>query len=293
MASVIPILPNCFSACTGSFDCHDCLGDAAGTDPVRLGFVYLVGELSDFAICLKCVVKTRPARWVISLLIVGVLAGGIFVIRQLNRQPPMLQMRVFATGMFTKAVFLTGISYIGLIVTTILMPLYFQTLLGLSPLVSGLSLLPAAVLLSLLNPVSGRLLDRFGPRLVAMIGMVLITGGFGLLAIFARHLPLLGAIVLAMATEAGNAFVMMPSVTAGANALPNELVADGTAVTTTARQLFGSAGVMFATVLLDNMQVTLNSHAGGFAVTFAVFAGVGLVGLLLALTLPKAVEQKH
>ncbi|KMO47358.1 MFS transporter, partial [Lacticaseibacillus rhamnosus] len=154
-------------------------------------------------------------------------------------------------------------------------------------------LVPAAVLLSLLNPVSGRLLDRFGPRLVAMIGMVLITGGFGLLAIFARHLPLLGAIVLAMATEAGNAFVMMPSVTAGANALPNELVADGTAVTTTARQLFGSAGVMFATVLLDNMQVTLNSHAGGFAVTFAVFAGVGLVGLLLALTLPKAVEQKH
>ena len=230
---------------------------------------------------------------VISLLIVGVLAGGIFVIRQLNRQPPMLQMRVFATGMFTKAVFLTGISYIGLIVTTILMPLYFQTLLGLSPLVSGLSLVPAAVLLSLLNPVSGRLLDRFGPRLVAMIGMVLITGGFGLLAIFARHLPLLGAIVLAMATEAGNAFVMMPSVTAGANALPNELVADGTAVTTTARQLFGSAGVIFATVLLDNMQVTLNSHAGGFAVTFAVFAGVGLVGLLLALTLPKAVEQKH
>ena len=62
MASVIPILPNCFSACTGSFDCHDYLGDAAGTDPVRLGFVYLVGELSDLAICFKCVVKTRPAR---------------------------------------------------------------------------------------------------------------------------------------------------------------------------------------------------------------------------------------
>ncbi|WP_214283964.1 hypothetical protein [Bacillus subtilis] len=62
---------------------------------------------------------------------------------------------------------------------------------------------------------------------MAMIGMLLITGGFGLLAVFAHHLPLIGAIMLAMATEAGNAFVMMPSVTAGANALPNELVADG------------------------------------------------------------------
>lgn len=68
---------------------------------------------------------------VVGLLILGVLAAVIFVVRQLNRQPPMLQMRVFATGMFTKAVFLTGISYVGLIVTTILMPLYFQTLLGL------------------------------------------------------------------------------------------------------------------------------------------------------------------
>lgn len=202
----------------------------------------------------------------------------------------MLQMRVFATGMFTKAVFLTGISYVGLIVTTILMPLYFQTLLGLSPLISGLSLVPAAVLLSILNPISGRLLDRFGPRVVSMIGMLLITGGFGLLAVFSHHLPLIGAIMLAMATEAGNAFVMIPSVTAGANALPNELVADGTAVTTTARQLFGSAGVMFATVLLDGMQTTLRSHSGGFAVTFAVFAGVGLIGLLLAL--PKEVAKK-
>lgn len=170
------------------------------------------------------------------------------------------------------------------------MPLYFQTLLGLSPLISGLSLVPAAVLLSILNPISGRLLDSFGPRVVAMIGMLLITGGFGLLAVFAHHLPLIGAIMLAMATEAGNAFVMMPSVTAGANALPNE--PDGTAVTTTARQLFGSAGVMFATVLLDGMHTTLRSHVGGFAVTFAVFAGVGLIGLLLALTLPKEVAKK-
>lgn len=66
----------------------------------------------------------------------------------------------------------------------------------------------------------------------------------------------------------------------------------GTAVTTTARQLFGAAGVMFATVLLESMQNTLRSHAGGFAVTFAVFAGVGLIGFLLALTLPKEFVKK-
>lgn len=261
--------------------------------PTQLDCVLpFIRKFSNSTLCLGCFVEKRLNCW--RGWFVDFRRSGSWYFRCSAIESPTTNVAnaSFATGMFTKAVFLTGISYVGLIVTTILMPLYFQTLLGLSPLISGLSLVPAAVLLSILNPISGRLLDRFGPRVVAMIGMLLITGGFGLLAVFAHHLPLIGAIMLAMATEAGNAFVMMPSVTAGANALPNELVADGTAVTTTARQLFGSAGVMFATVLLDGMQTTLRSHAGGFAVTFAVFAGVGLIGLLLALTLPKEVAKK-
>ncbi|MCB4716824.1 MFS transporter, partial [Limosilactobacillus fermentum] len=70
------------------------------------------------------------------------------------------------------------------------------------------------------------------------------------------------------------------------------LVAGGMGVTTAARQLFVSAGVMFAAVLFEVMQNTMRSHAGGFAVTFAVCAGVGLIGFLLALTLPKEFVKK-
>ncbi|WP_419182032.1 MFS transporter [Lacticaseibacillus pabuli] len=224
----------------------------------------------------------------IVLLVVGILLSALFARRQFGLKTPMLQLRVLGTGMFTKAVFLTGISYIALIVTTILMPLYFQTVLKVAPLVSGLSLVPAAVLLSFLNPISGRMLDRLGPRPVASLGMILIVAGFGLLALFAGHMPLVLAILLAAMCEAGNAFVMMPSVTAGANALPENLISHGTAVTTTARQLFGSAGVLAATLILSAAQRGLGSRSGGFALTYGVFAVVGLCGLLLAMTLPKS-----
>lgn len=114
------------------------------------------------------------------------------------------------------------------------------------------------------------MLDKFGPRRVVLIGMGLIVGGFTLLAILAPYLNLLGAILLAMVTEAGNAFVMMPAVTTGANALPENLLADGTAVTTTMRQLLGSAGVVLATFSLQQWQSLTQNQALSFQLTFAI-----------------------
>lgn len=262
--------------------------------PRRLDWlsVLLSASLPLTLLALSLLTKGGQRGYGILLLILGLALAGAFTARQLRLTKPMLELRVLRTGMFVKAVLLTGTSYVALIVTTILMPLYFQTVLHVSPLVSGLSLVPAAVLLSFLNPLSGRMLDRFGPRRVASIGMVLIVCGFGLLALLSGRMPLMVAIACAALCEAGNAFVMMPSVTAGANALPEHLVPDGTAVTTTARQLFGSAGVLLATVLLDALQGQLDSQTGGFAFTYAVFAALGAAGLILALSLPRQLQSQ-
>ncbi|MCI1918245.1 MAG: MFS transporter, partial [Lactobacillus sp.] len=164
--------------------------------------------------------------------------------------------------------------------------LYFQQVLRVSPLISGLALVPAALLLSLLNPRAGRLLDQIGPRRTIVIGMSLIIVGFLLLGLLVGHMPLPVAIFGAMLTEAGNAFVMMPATTAGANALPNALISDGTAAVTTVRQLLGSSGVAIATLILTQVQLATGSVLTAFTATFLTFAGVGVVGLLLGLTLP-------
>jgi MFS family permease len=136
------------------------------------------------------------------------------------------------------------------------------------------------------------MLDRLGPRKVALTGMTLIVIGFTLMTLLVGHLPLWLAIICAMVTEAGNAFVMMPSVTAGANALPRDLIADGTAVTTTVRQLLGSLGVAVATMILQTVQQGTGSAVSGFRATFASFALVGVVGWLLATRLPRVQERE-
>lgn len=269
------------------------IGDVMPLTPRRLDWqsVVLSASLPLMLLALSLLTQNGRRGMGFVILLVGGIMAIFFTRRQLRLTHPMLQLRVLATPLFRQAVFMTGFSYVALIVTTVLMPLYLQTILHVSPLVSGLSLVPAAVLLSFLNPVSGRLLDQRGPRHVAVLGMSLITVGFTALALLAGHLPVVGTIVLAACCEAGNAFVMMPAVTAGANALPKALVPHGTAVTTTARQLFGATGVLVATVILAAAQAALGNQTRGFNVTFAVFAVIGFVGLMLALHLPRKTKR--
>ncbi|EQC59446.1 MFS transporter [Limosilactobacillus fermentum MTCC 8711] len=226
-------------------------------------------------------------------LAVSLLALAWFVVRQLKLATPLLELRVLKTFNYDLAVLLTSISYIALIVTTIIFPLYYQEVLGVSPFVSGMSLVPGAVFLSLLNPLSGKLADRIGFKPAMLVGMAMIIIGWGVGLLVVNQLSLIGMLLCAMVIEGGNAFVMMPAVTLGANALPDRLVAHGTAVITTVRQVLGSAGVVVATMVLTSVTTRVGqsgvSHPTasltGFRAVFALMVLVELVGLFLALLL--------
>ncbi|MCS6143521.1 multidrug efflux MFS transporter [Latilactobacillus curvatus] len=209
--------------------------------------------------------------WGIGL--VSCLALGYFVYRQLTQTTPLLNLHILGYLNYDIAVGLTAISYISLIVTTVIYPLYFQAQLKLTPLLSGLALVPAAVVLSLLNPLAGRLADKIGFKPTLLVGLTMISIGWLALIGFYQWLSLPLMILCACFIEGGNAFVMMPAVTLGANSLPDQVLADGTAVTTTIRQIAGALGVTLATLLLS---------VAGYQVVFISLLGLTLIGLGLA-----------
>src|SRR5699024_5527203 len=118
-----------------------------------IGVMYVINQIG----------KTK-INWTISgtILLVSILAIIWFCIRQLKLQNPLLELRVMKTFNYDLAILLTSISYIALIVTTIIFPLYYQGVLKVSPFVSGMSLVPGAALLSILNPLTGKLADKIG-----------------------------------------------------------------------------------------------------------------------------------
>ena len=106
----------------------------------------------------------KDVNWLLNglILVVSVAAIIWFCYRQLHLAEPLLELRVLKTFNYDLAVLLTSISYIALIVTTIIFPLYYQGVLHVSPFVSGMALVPGAVFLSILNPLSGKLADKIG-----------------------------------------------------------------------------------------------------------------------------------
>ncbi|WP_308583856.1 MFS transporter [uncultured Leuconostoc sp.] len=209
----------------------------------------------------------------------------LFVIRQRQLAQPFLDLSVLRYRGYIPGLLLTGISYSGLIIATVIMPLFYQRVFNITPMWSGLLMVPAAVFLSQLNPRTGQLLNQIGLKKLVYIGMAMMMVGYAGLALFGTQSWVVG-LLAALLLEGGNAFVMMPAVTAANNVLPESLVSHGTALITTMRQVIGAASVVVATLLISHFNTTV-TIGQALSRTSAWFVLVPVAGVLLATQLKR------
>lgn len=131
---------------------------------------------------------------------------------------------------------------VSLIGPSLLMPMYMQDARGYSALISGLLLLPGAIITGVMSLVTGRLFDKYGAKWLAIIGFTIITVTTFMLAFLNDSTSLLYLIVVYSIRMFGVSMIMMPVNTAGLNAIPNEVLSHGTAMMNTLRTIAGSIG---------------------------------------------------
>ncbi|MDC2805692.1 MFS transporter [Leuconostoc suionicum] len=217
--------------------------------------------------------------WLILIISVSLLV--IFIVRQVKLPQPFLDLAVLKYRGYVPAMLLTGLSYSGLIIATVLMPLFYQKVFHFSPLWSGLLMVPAAIFLSQLNPRSGAMLNRIGLKKLVYIGMSMMLVGYAILGTLGSA-SWIACLIAAMLLEGGNAFIMMPAITAANNALPKNLVSHGTAIITTMRQVIGAGSVVVASILITAINVN-SSFVHALLMTSRWFIFVPLIGLLLTI----------
>jgi EmrB/QacA subfamily drug resistance transporter len=180
----------------------------------------------------------------------GMAAFG-FIFWENHTSKPMLDLRLFANLPFAAASLVAFIMGAGLFGSTYLLPLFVQTIQGLTPTQAGLLLMPSGFALVLVFPIAGRLSDRFPAGL-------LIGGG---MALFAYSSYLTGAIEIntgfwtiawwTVLSRIGLGFVF-PALTAGSlRVLPHALVAQGSGAMNFVRQLGGAFGVNLLAIFLE------------------------------------------
>ncbi len=189
---------------------------------------------------------------VITAIIVGVIGLLLFCIRQTKMEQPMLKLRVFKYPMFVVGLILVLICMMVILSSMIVLPLYLQNSLALGTFAAGLLLLPGGIVNGLLSPVMGSLFDKFGPKWLVILGIIIVTGS--LIGFSTIDLDTSSGFLIAMhiCMMIGVSMIMMPAQTNGLNELPRELYPDGTAIMNTLQQVAGAIGTAVAISILSS-----------------------------------------
>lgn len=192
---------------------------------------------------------------------IGIIFIILFVIRELRMKSPMLNLEVLKFPTFTLTTIINMVVMLSLYGGMILLPIYLQNLRGFSALDSGLLLLPGSLVMGLLGPFAGKLLDTIGLKPLAIFGIAVMTYATWELTKLNMDTPYMTIMGIYVLRSFGMAFIMMPMVTAAINALPGRLASHGNAFLNTMRQLAGSIGTA---ILVTVMTTQTTQHLSAF-----------------------------
>lgn len=225
-----------------------------------------------------------------AITLVGLAVLIAFFRRQLKMDQPMLNVRVLQNRRFLIGTVIGMIVQASLLAAGVLMPIYLQNYMGFSATVSGLVLMPGAILMGIMNPFAGRLFDKYGPRILAIIGLSILTISTIGFATLSSSTDVAWLTIIYTIRMFSLSLVNMPITTWAMNSLDNKVLNHGTSVNNTLRQVSGSLG----TALLVSIDMAVSSslsgstdavQAGILGINAAFFAAVVLSALALALTI--------
>lgn len=219
---------------------------------------------------------TEPV--IIISILVGVIGVIVFVMRQLRLDEPFLSMEIFKAPAYSLAAIFNTVLAMGLIGGMILTPVYLQSVRQIEPMESGLIMLPGALAMAFMSPITGRLFDKFGPRVLVITGISIMTVTTYLLAKLSMDSTVFYIISVFTIRTIGMSLVMMPVMTNGLNALAPRLNPHGTAANNTIQQIAGSIGTAVLIAIMNSKSMT----AGELMANEAVKKGVTLTEQELA-----------
>ncbi len=215
----------------------------------------------------------------LGLIIGGVLCLALFVVIELEVEHPLLDLAVFRTWPYVNSLLIVTIISIGMFSTLFYIPVYLQSVLGLPPLHAGLVVLPQALLMAFIAPISGRLYDKLGPRWLVFTGLLIVA--------FANHL--MTGLTLTTTKEqiigwtCVNAFglglAMMSVQTSGLAALDHRLTNSGAAFNNVVQRVAAGLGLAALSAMVASQQVQLTADRYGLiSASDPQLAHLGILG---------------
>jgi EmrB/QacA subfamily drug resistance transporter len=222
---------------------------------------------------------------ILGILIGSMLLIGWFIQLELKHPFPMLDLRLFSSGLFSSSVASAVLNYICVYSIMFLMPFYLIQGQGLSTSQAGLILTSMPIVMAIVAPISGTLSDRYGTRIPTVVGMAILTLGLAWLAGLGPNSST-GQIAIRMGVcGLGIGIFISPNNSALMGSAPRNRQGIAAGILATARNVgmvlgIGLTGAIFTTGLAQHNGAANDILFSALRTSFqaaAIFAGIGIL----------------
>lgn len=247
---------------------------------------------------------------VIGAMIISSIIIYLFIRRQFNISNALLNLSVFKNRTFALCTISSMIIMMSMVGPALLIPLYVQNSLSLSALLSGLVIMPGAIINGIMSVFTGKFYDKYGPRPLIYTGFTILTITTIMLCFLHTDTFYTYLIVVYAIRMFSVSLLMMPINTTGINSLRNEEISHGTAIMNFGRVMAGSLGTALMVTLmsfgakifsstspshLTATEIKQQSIAIGVDISFAFVAVLVMAAYVIALFIrePKEIESNR
>jgi len=190
------------------------------------------------------------SSFIATLSLVALVTLTVLVFWELRHQQPVVDLRLLKERNFVVAtitMFALGFVLYG---STALLPIFLQTLMGYTAMLSGLVLSPGGLVTLLALPLVGRLLGRFEPRWLVIVGVLAVVVSLFQMAHFNLQVDFATPAYTRMVQGFGLAFLFVPINTMAFQFVPRHEMNYASGLINLARNIGGSCGIAFVTTVL-------------------------------------------
>src|SRR4051812_39899389 len=255
-----------------------------------IGFGFLVYGLSEVGVA-----GSHTTAY--AALVVGVVGVVGFVWRQLLLQredKPLLDLRTLKLRVFSISLGAMSIAFMAMLGSMILLQLYLQNVRGMTPLATGLLVMPGGLAMGLLGPRVGRAYDTYGSRVLVLPGATGLLAAMTLLAFLGSETPTWQILIVHVVLMVSLAALFTPLFTMGLGVLPPHLYSHGSSLLGTVQQVAGATGTALVVMIMSTRTASqigdgvapVAAQLNGMQWAFAVSALLCVVVLGLVALLP-------
>ena len=256
---------------------------------IKIDYLSVLISLIGSGLALGSLTAFQVNAWVgLAMLIVGLAVIAVFVKRQFHLTNPMLKVQIFKYSSFRLMTIVGIFTFMVLLGTEQLMPIFTENVTHTGSFISGLILLPGAICNAIAASIVGRIYDEYGPKwLIITGGVIMLLASIPLVTI-SRESSLWVLTIAYAVRMIGNACVFSPALSEAFSQLSRAENSHGTALNNTLRQVFGAVSVTMLVVIAG----IPSSLITGIRISMWVTV---LLVILMLLTFARYLEtkQKH